>query len=42
MPRIGYVDQAAAAEFLDARVEELARIIASNAPIVMRGMKYAQ
>jgi enoyl-CoA hydratase len=42
MLRIGYLDEAAPAEFLDARVEELARIIASNALIAMRGMKYAQ
>jgi hypothetical protein len=40
--RIGYLDEAAPAAFLDARVEELARIIASNALIAMRGMKYAQ
>jgi len=39
MLRIGYLDEAAPAEFLGARVEELARIIASNA---MRGMKHAQ
>ena len=39
MLRIGYLDEAAPAEFLDARVEELARTIASNAPIAMRGMK---
>jgi len=42
MLRIGYLDEAAPAEFLDARVEELARTIASNAPIAMRGMKDAQ
>jgi enoyl-CoA hydratase/carnithine racemase len=42
MPRIGYLDEAAPAEFLDARVEELARIIASKAPIAMRGMKHVQ
>jgi hypothetical protein len=30
MLRIGYLDEAAPAEFLDARVEELARIIASK------------
>ncbi|MGO8914116.1 MAG: hypothetical protein ACLQDM_33020 [Bradyrhizobium sp.] len=42
MLRIGYLDEAAPAEFLDARVEELARIIASNAPIAMHGMKHAQ
>jgi hypothetical protein len=34
--------EAAPAGFLDAHVEELARIIASNALIAMRGMKYAQ
>jgi enoyl-CoA hydratase len=42
MLRIGYLDEAAPAGFLDARVEELARIIAPNALIAMRGMKYAQ
>jgi hypothetical protein len=36
--RIGYLDDGPA-EFLDARVEELARIVASNAPIAVRGMK---
>jgi enoyl-CoA hydratase/carnithine racemase len=41
MLRIGYLDEAAPAELLDARVEELARIIASNALMAMRGMKYA-
>jgi hypothetical protein len=34
--RIGYLDEAVPAGFLDARVEELARIIA---PIAVRGMK---
>jgi enoyl-CoA hydratase/carnithine racemase len=42
MLRIGYLDEPASAEFLDAHVEELARIIASNAPIAMRGMKHVQ
>jgi enoyl-CoA hydratase/carnithine racemase len=42
MLRMGYRDEPASAEFLDARVEELARIIASNAPIAMRGMKHVQ
>jgi hypothetical protein len=39
MLRIGYLDEAVPAERLDARVEALARIIASNAPIAVRGMK---
>jgi hypothetical protein len=39
MLRIGYLDEAVPAELLDARVEALARIIASNAPIAVRGMK---
>ena len=42
MLRIGYLDEAVPAELLDARVEALARIIASNAPIAVRGMKRAQ
>jgi len=39
MLRIGYLDEAVPAELLDARVEALARIITSNAPIAVRGMK---
>jgi hypothetical protein len=36
---IGDLDEAVAAEFLGARVEEFARVIASHAPIAVRGMK---
>jgi enoyl-CoA hydratase/carnithine racemase len=39
MLRIGSLDEAVPAELLDARVEALARIIPSNAPIAVRGMK---
>jgi enoyl-CoA hydratase/carnithine racemase len=41
MLRIGYLDEAVPAGSLDARVKELAAVLAANAPVAMRGMKRA-
>ena len=41
MHRIGYLDEVVPADQLGARVDELARIIAENAPLAVRGMKRA-
>ncbi|MGY3234205.1 MULTISPECIES: enoyl-CoA hydratase/isomerase family protein [unclassified Bradyrhizobium] len=41
MLRIGYLDEAVPAGSLDARVKELASVLAANAPGAMRGMKRA-
>jgi enoyl-CoA hydratase len=39
MVRIGYLDEAVAADALDARVDALAAVLAENAPEAIRGMK---
>jgi enoyl-CoA hydratase len=41
MRRVGYLDEVVPAERLQARVDELAAIIAENAPLAVRGMKRA-
>ena len=41
MLRIGYLDETVPAGDLDARVQELAAVLAANAPVAMRGMKRA-
>src|ERR1700692_4563477 len=41
MPRIGYLDEAAPAEFLDARGEGLSRLIPSKAPVALCGREHS-